>query len=151
MSLPVVLATTGAEALAVARERRPALVVLDVGLPDVSGFEVCRELRDQLGDHLPIILVSGVKTDEHDRVAGLLLGADDYFAKPLDTTLFKARVRRLVGRVAAAGEAASDGRAGSPRASRRCCGCSRAGTTAPRSRVCSSSARGRSGAISSTS
>jgi DNA-binding NarL/FixJ family response regulator len=109
MSLPVVLATTGAEALAVARERRPALVVLDVGLPDVSGFEVCRELRDQLGDHLPIILVSGVKTDEHDRVAGLLLGADDYFAKPLDTTLFKARVRRLVGRVAAAGEAASDG------------------------------------------
>ena len=105
MSLPVVLATTGGEALAAARERRPALVVLDVGLPDVSGFEVCRELRDQLGDALPIILVSGVKTDDHDRVAGLLLGADDYFVKPLDTTLFMARVRRLVARVAAAAEA----------------------------------------------
>jgi DNA-binding response OmpR family regulator len=55
MSLPVVLATTGGEALAAARERRPALVVLDVGLPDVSGFEVCRELRDQPGD--PIVIV----------------------------------------------------------------------------------------------
>ena len=109
MSLPIVLASTGGEAMAAARERRPALVVLDVGLPDVSGFEVCRELRDQLGDDLPIILVSGEKTDDHDRVAGLLLGADDYFAKPLDTTLFMARVRRLVARVAAAAESVSNG------------------------------------------
>jgi DNA-binding NarL/FixJ family response regulator len=114
MSLPVVLATTGREAMAAARESRPALVVLDIGLPDVSGFEVCRELRDQLGEALPIILVSGEKTDDHDRAAGLLLGADDYFGKPLDPTLFMARVRRLVVRAAAA-EPADDGAPGGRR------------------------------------
>lgn len=92
-------AGSGAEALGVARERRPALVVLDVRLPDVSGLEVCRELRDELGDGLPILLVSGEKTDGLDRSAGLLLGADDYLVKPLDPTEFLARVRRLVGRV----------------------------------------------------
>ena len=104
MSLPVVLATTGAEALRSALESRPALVVLDVGLADVSGFELCTELRDRLGQQLPIILVSGQKTDDLDRAAGLLLGADDYFVKPLDTTLFMARVRRLVARATVAAE-----------------------------------------------
>jgi DNA-binding NarL/FixJ family response regulator len=119
ISLPVVLATTGGEALAAARESRPSLVVLDVGLPDVSGFEACRELRDLLGEELPIILVSGFKTDDHDRAAGLLLGADDYLAKPVDPSLFMARVRRLVVRAAAAAGAAdggaSDGRRFTPR------------------------------------
>ena len=109
MSQPVVLVTTGREAMASARKERPALVVLDVGLPDVSGFKVCRELREQLGEGLPIILVSGEKTDDHDRAAGILLGADDYFVKPLDTTLFMARVRRLIGRAAAVAEAADSG------------------------------------------
>jgi DNA-binding NarL/FixJ family response regulator len=98
LALPVVRAATGAEALQAARQCRPALVVLDVVLPDVSGFEVCRDLREELGEELPVILVSGEKTDDHDRAAGLLLGADDYLVKPLDPSVFIARVRRLVAR-----------------------------------------------------
>src|SRR5947207_1751162 len=105
LDLSMVRATTGAAALAAARRSRPVLVVVDVALPDLSGFEVCRELREKLGDELPIILVSGEKTDRHDRAAGLLLGADDYLFKPLDPTLFIARVRRLVARVVASAEA----------------------------------------------
>jgi DNA-binding NarL/FixJ family response regulator len=102
LGLPAVSVTTGADALSGARRRRPALVVIDVVLPDLSGFEVCRALREEFGEELPVVLVSGEKTDDHDRVAGLLLGADDYLAKPVDATLFLARVRRLVVRGAAA-------------------------------------------------
>ena len=112
LALPAVCVTTGADALAEARRLRPALVVLDVGLPDLSGFEVCRELREDLGEGLPVILVSGKKMDDHDRAAGLLLGADDYLFKPVDPTLFIARVRRLVARVAAATDAADHTAAG---------------------------------------
>jgi DNA-binding NarL/FixJ family response regulator len=102
-------AATGEEALAVARERRPSLVVLDVRLPGISGLEVCDRLRKQLGDDLPIILVSGEKTDGLDRTAGLLVGGDDYLVKPFDPSEFLARVRRLVERSQRQGpEAASE-------------------------------------------
>src|SRR4051794_6316077 len=86
LALPVLWASTGAEALQAADRCRPLLVVLDVGLPDVSGLEVCRELREQLGEELPLILVSGDKTDDRDRAAGILLGADEYLVKPIDPT-----------------------------------------------------------------
>jgi DNA-binding NarL/FixJ family response regulator len=99
LSLGTAEAASGAEALGAVRESRPALVVLDVRLPDVSGWEVCRELREELGEGLPIVLVSGEKRDSLDRAAGLLLGADDYLVKPLDPTEFLARVRRLFVRV----------------------------------------------------
>jgi DNA-binding NarL/FixJ family response regulator len=89
-------ASDGAEALRAARAERPALVVIDVRLPDLNGFEVFRQLRDELGEHLPVLLVSGEKMDDLDRSAGLLLGADDYLVKPVDPSLFIARVRRLV-------------------------------------------------------
>lgn len=94
--LPVIEASSGAEALELARRDRPALVVIDVRLPDVSGLEVCRELRESLGEDLPVVLVSGEKVDDLDRGAGLLLGADDYFVKPIEPTHFIGRVRRLV-------------------------------------------------------
>jgi DNA-binding NarL/FixJ family response regulator len=94
--LPVIEASTGAEASEAARRVRPRLVVVDVRLPDVSGLEVCRELRELLGVELPVILVSGEKVDDLDRSAGLLLGADDYFVKPIEPTHFIGRVRRLV-------------------------------------------------------
>jgi DNA-binding NarL/FixJ family response regulator len=96
MSLPVVEVSTGAEAVAVARRERPALVVADVRLPDISGLELCRELHELLGAELPVILVSGEKVDDLDRSAGLLLGADDYFVKPFQPSHFTGRVRRLV-------------------------------------------------------
>ena len=94
--LPTVEASSGAEALEAADEARPSLVVLDVRLPDMSGLEVCRELHGKLGEDLPVILVSGEKMDSLDRSAGLLLGADDYFVKPVEPSHFIGRVRRLV-------------------------------------------------------
>jgi two-component system nitrate/nitrite response regulator NarL len=89
-------AETGEEALAVAKRERPALVVLEVLLPGVSGFEVCRELKDEFGEALPIVFVSGTRTESGDRVAGLLVGGDDYLVKPLDPNELLARVRRLL-------------------------------------------------------
>lgn len=82
------------QALASAGETPPSLVLLDVRLPHVSGYELYRELRDRLGEALPIIFVSGERTDPYDRVAGLLLGADDYLLKPFDPDELVARVRR---------------------------------------------------------
>jgi DNA-binding response OmpR family regulator len=95
---PVTEAATGARALALAREMEPALVVLDVHLPDISGYEVCRELRATFGDQLPIVFLSGARTESYDRVGGLLLGADDYLTKPFAHDELLARVRRLLER-----------------------------------------------------
>lgn len=96
-------AASGGEAVSLAKEDRPSLVVLDVRLPDVSGLEVCRVLRDEFGEDLPIVFVSGVKKDALDRSAGLLLGGDEYLVKPFDADEFLARVRRLLVRSRASG------------------------------------------------
>ena len=90
-------AADGLEALAVATSK-PSLVLLDVDLPGISGYEVCRELRDAYGNDLPIVFVSGKRTEQLDRVGGLLLGADDYIVKPFEPDEFLARVRRYLSR-----------------------------------------------------
>jgi DNA-binding NarL/FixJ family response regulator len=87
---------TGENALAAARARRPALVLLEVKLPGLSGYEICRELKDTYGDELPVFFLSGVRTEPFDRAAGLLIGADDYIVKPFDSDELLARVRRHV-------------------------------------------------------
>src|SRR5947207_4719821 len=94
----VVEAVDGDEALAALEPTAPHLVLLDVMLPRTSGYEVFRELRDRCGETLPIIFISGERVDAHDRVAGLLLGADDYIVKPFDPDELIARVRRPLGR-----------------------------------------------------
>ena len=91
-------AATAAEAIAKAQQRRPALAVLDVHLPDMSGYVLCRELREQFGEQLPIVFVSQHRTEPADRVAGLLIGADDYIVKPFNTDELVARLRRLIAR-----------------------------------------------------
>ena len=91
-------ATTGGQAVDAAREERPSLVLLDVALPDVNGFEVCQRLRDEFGDDLPIVFVSGERTGPLDRAAGFLVGGDDYLVKPVDPDELLARARRLVSR-----------------------------------------------------
>jgi two-component system, OmpR family, response regulator len=91
----VVEAADGEAALSVAALHRPELVLLDVCLPRASGYEVCRELRDRFGDSLGIIFVSGERMESIDRVSGLLLGADDYLAKPFDLDELLARLRAL--------------------------------------------------------
>ena len=90
------LARTGEEALDVAARQRPAMVIMETHLAGASGYEICRELREQYGDALPIIFVSAARTDETDQVAGLLLGADDYLPKPIQLDHLLARVRRLM-------------------------------------------------------
>jgi two-component system nitrate/nitrite response regulator NarL len=93
-------ATSGEDALAVAGGRRPEAVLLEVRLPGVSGYEVLRELRNRYGERLPIMFVSGERVEPCDRVAGLLLGADDYVVKPFAPDELIARVRRLLVRSA---------------------------------------------------
>ncbi|MBV9889682.1 MAG: two-component system response regulator CreB [Rhizobacter sp.] len=99
---------TGEEAVAAARAAPPALVVLDVGLPDMSGFEVFRRLRD--ASDVPVVFLTA-RSDEIDRVVGLELGADDYVAKPFSPRELVARVRgilRRAGKGAAATASATD-------------------------------------------
>jgi len=89
-------ADSGAEALRVARSEPPGLVLLDVNLPGMCGYEVCRLLRDEFGDQFPIVFVSGARTESFDRVAGLLLGANDYISKPFREDELLARVQSLL-------------------------------------------------------
>jgi two-component system nitrate/nitrite response regulator NarL len=92
-------ANSGEQALVVAaRGKTPALVLLEVGLPDGNGFEMCIELREEFGDLLPIVFLSGARTEALDRAVGLLLGGDDYLVKPVDPDELLARVRRLLAR-----------------------------------------------------
>jgi DNA-binding NarL/FixJ family response regulator len=90
--------TTGEEALVSADEQRPSLVLLDVHLPGISGYAVCRQLRERFGERLPIIFVSGARIEAMDRVAGLLVGADDYIVKPYAPDELVARVWRSLAR-----------------------------------------------------
>jgi DNA-binding NarL/FixJ family response regulator len=89
---------SGADVLAAVARHEPRLVMLDVRLPDVNGYEVCRELRDRYGQTLPIVFVSGERTEAVDRAAGFLIGGDDYLVKPIDSGELVARVRRLLER-----------------------------------------------------
>lgn len=97
-SYPTIEASSGEEALRAARAEQPLLVILDVSLPVASGYEVCRELRDEFGGALPIMFVSGTRTEPFDRAAGLLVGADDYLVNPFDPAELLARVRCLLRR-----------------------------------------------------
>jgi DNA-binding NarL/FixJ family response regulator len=92
-------AKTGPEALELATRVQPALVVLEVNLEEVGGYEVCRELRDIFDKEIAVIFISGHRTTPSDRVAGLLVGADDYIVKPFDSDEFLARVRAALRRV----------------------------------------------------
>src|SRR5206468_9546356 len=93
-------------ALAALARRPPSAVVLDVGLPGLSGIEVCRRMREA-GDWTPVLFVTA-RDDEVDRVLGLELGADDYVTKPFSPRELVARVRtvlrRATGGPASAGE-----------------------------------------------
>ena len=101
----VLLAPTGKKALESVRSGKPHLVLLDVRLPDMSGFDVCRTLREE-GRSLPILMVTA-KDEEVDKVLGLELGADDYIVKPFSFRELLSRVhaalRRAYGELAAAG------------------------------------------------
>ena len=96
---------TGEAAIALVRVQAPALVILDVGLPDASGFEVFKQLRSF--SELPVMFLTA-RSDEIDRVVGLELGADDYVAKPFSPRELVARVRTILRRSARSTAAAKD-------------------------------------------
>ncbi|MEA2250454.1 MAG: two-component system, OmpR family, response regulator RegX3 [Solirubrobacteraceae bacterium] len=99
-------AGTLADGLRIAREQRPDLVLLDVMLPDGSGFELLRELRSD--GRVPVIMLTA-RGDEADRVLGLELGADDYVVKPFSARELVARIRAVLRRASAlAAPAAAD-------------------------------------------
>ena len=95
---------SGSDAVAYARDRQPDLILLDIRLPNLSGFDVCRELR-RLGQRQPIIMLT-VRGEETDKVLGLEVGADDYVTKPYNLRELLARIRaqlrRAYGDLAAA-------------------------------------------------
>ncbi|HVT35345.1 MAG TPA: response regulator transcription factor [Nevskiaceae bacterium] len=94
----VVTAENGRQALEKFQRERPALLVLDILMPELDGTEVCRQLRAQpSGRATPIIFLSS-KDDEVDRIVGLELGGDDYLAKPFSPRELVARVRALLRR-----------------------------------------------------
>ena len=84
--------TRGEEALEFCRRKLPNLVILDIMLPDIDGYQVCRQLRGNLRtSHIPIIFLTQ-KDERSDQIAGLELGADDYITKPFDLQLLMLRV-----------------------------------------------------------
>ncbi len=93
----VVVASDGGEALELVEGQRPDLVLLDLMLPGMHGFEVCRALRKRTA--IPIVILTA-RTDEVDRIVGLEVGADDYVTKPFSMIELIARLRALLRRSA---------------------------------------------------
>lgn len=92
----VIRAGDGPTGLNLARERQPDLIILDVMLPELDGFEVCRLLRKEMS--VPILMLTA-RTDEVDKIVGLEVGADDYLTKPFSMRELLARVKALLRRV----------------------------------------------------
>jgi two-component system OmpR family response regulator len=94
-SYDVITAVDGEQALEVARKEKPDLILLDIMLPKLSGFEVCRILRKEMTS--PILMLTA-KADETDKIVGLEIGADDYVTKPFSMRELIARVRAMLRR-----------------------------------------------------
>jgi len=88
-------ASNGRDAVAIAEQKRPAVVIIDLGLPDMEGIEVCRTIR--AWSSVPILVLSA-RTDEHEKASLLEAGADDYITKPFSTVELRARVHAAVRR-----------------------------------------------------
>jgi PleD family two-component response regulator len=94
----VSVAPKGKDALQVCRRDLPNVIVLDIQLPDIDGYEVCRRLRANLRtSHIPILFLTQ-RDERHDRIQGLELGADDYITKPFDIDEVKLRVQNAIKR-----------------------------------------------------
>ncbi|WP_417461954.1 diguanylate cyclase [Kordiimonas sp.] len=85
---------TGEAALLYARDHQPTLILLDIVLPDLDGFEVCKRLKaDDATKHIPIIIITGLHTETEDETSGFALGAVDYILKPFERAIVRARVK----------------------------------------------------------
>src|SRR5476649_2048700 len=97
-------AKDGARALAAARDERPALIVLDLMLPEIDGLEVCKILRRDPGTAMIPVIMLTARAAEMDRVLGLELGADDYVTKPFSPRELVLRIKKLLARSKAGDE-----------------------------------------------
>ena len=95
-SYEVITAADGAEGYRLSREGKPDLIILDLMLPKLSGYEICRKLRAE-GSRVPILMLTA-RGEEADRILGLDIGADDYVSKPFSVRELLARVRALLRR-----------------------------------------------------
>lgn len=94
----VITAVNGIDALSLVRSEKPNLVLLDVMLPKMDGFDVCKEIRkDNLISNIPVIMLTA-KSEELDKIIGLELGADDYMTKPFSVRELLARVKAILRR-----------------------------------------------------
>ncbi len=106
------VATRGQDALSLTRHSLPHLIVLDIMLPDMDGYEICRQLRSSSRTaHIPILFLTQ-RDERRDRIAGLELGADDYITKPFDIEELRLRVQNAMSR--AEQESLTDPRTGLP-------------------------------------
>ncbi len=103
------VARDGRSALNTMRDRLPALVVLDVMLPEVDGLEIMRRLREDPASDVPVILLTA-RSQETDRIYGLELGADDYVTKPFSPAELASRVKAVLRRVRGVGKGVGDER-----------------------------------------
>src|ERR1035441_6991769 len=102
----VISAVDGVQGVEAARREKPDLIILDVMLPKMDGFEVCRAVRKEMT--VPIIMLTA-RVDEIDKVVGLELGADDYMTKPFSTRELLARVHAMLRRSAMTAQPAAAG------------------------------------------
>jgi DNA-binding response OmpR family regulator len=100
----VIIAADGRQAIILAEEAKPDLILLDLMIPEIDGLDVCRELRKT--SHVPIIMITA-RGEEIDRVVGLELGADDYVSKPFSVRELLARIKAVLRRATTENEALS--------------------------------------------
>ena len=91
------VAETGEKGLALIQSLKPELVVTDVQLPDMSGYQLCQSLkRDPSYRGVPVVMITGRFTEPDDKVQGFESGADEFFSKPFDPVLFVARIKSIL-------------------------------------------------------
>lgn len=95
------VAESAQEGLAMADQMKPELIVTDVQLPDISGYQVCQSIkRDPASKDIPVIMITGRFTEPEDRIQGFDLGADEFFIKPFNPVYFVSRIKSILRSVA---------------------------------------------------
>ena len=90
-------ALSGKEGIEIAKNEQPDTILLDIIMPDMNGYETCEKLKaNKLTQHIPVIMITAIKTDSKSRVKGLELGADAFLSKPIDTSEFSAQVKVML-------------------------------------------------------
>ncbi|MFA6433862.1 MAG: response regulator transcription factor [Elusimicrobiales bacterium] len=109
LGFTVVFTDNGSEALMLARESRPDVIVTDVDMPGLTGLELCKAVKNDKAAPIPVIIISGSKTGEDEIVSGYDMGADDYLIKPFSFPVLAAKINAVMRRYTACGKNNSAG------------------------------------------